>query len=341
LAAGVLLVHWIALAGLGSRARPPGAPPRERGRVWLVSTPDSASRPVASAPEAARQRPDSTDSLPVRAARSASPAQERRAPPIATLARAPANSDRPTNDATRPTPIPSPGRATPAPSPSGQAPWPRLATRIPPSVELHYQSTLTLKSGTWHGDASLSWHTEASAYALHVSLATDGRAGHDWQATGRFDAEGLAPDELVEREDGHGRRALRFDRATHEVRFPGHLPPRTVVPGAQDRWSWIAQLAAIAEAHAGAAVPAGTHWPLEVAGLRGELDVWDIEVIGTEAAADEAGRARPLLHVVRVPTHPYDLRIEAWLAAELHHFPVELRLETPPSRWGLSLRVVP
>jgi hypothetical protein len=44
-----------------------------------------------------------------------------------------------------------------------------------------------------------------------------------------------------------------------------------------------------------------------------------------------------LLHVLREPARPYDLRVEAWLAPALHHLPVLLRLSTPPSAWAMSL----
>jgi hypothetical protein len=44
-----------------------------------------------------------------------------------------------------------------------------------------------------------------------------------------------------------------------------------------------------------------------------------------------------LLHVVRIPEQPYDLRIEAWLSPSLHHLPAGLRMSTPPGTWSLSL----
>jgi hypothetical protein len=44
-----------------------------------------------------------------------------------------------------------------------------------------------------------------------------------------------------------------------------------------------------------------------------------------------------LLHVLRAPEQPYDLRIEAWLSPSLHHLPAGLRMSTPPGPWSLSL----
>jgi hypothetical protein len=129
------------------------------------------------------------------------------------------------------------------------------------------------------------------------------------------------------------------------VRFSSAPGERVTAPGVQDRWSWIAQLAAIAEAEArgGRAVAPGTRWTLQVAGLRGDLDRWDFRVLDADAAtaADvpAAARVPPLLHVLREPARPYDLRVEAWLAPALHHLPALLRLSTPPSAWAMSLRL--
>jgi hypothetical protein len=60
---------------------------------------------------------------------------------------------------------------------------------------------------------------------------------------------------------------------------------------------------------------------------------------GNEVSAG-CGQACALLHVLREPERPYDLRVEAWLAPALHHFPAALRLSTPPGGWSLSLRAL-
>jgi hypothetical protein len=83
---------------------------------------------------------------------------------------------------------------------------------------------------------------------------------------------------------------------------------------------------------------------LQVAGLRGELGRWTLHLSPGAALPPEAQdrvpapwRAAPLLHVVREPEHPYDLRVEAWLSPAIHHFPIALRLATPPGRWSFGL----
>jgi hypothetical protein len=52
-----------------------------------------------------------------------------------------------------------------------------------------------------------------------------------------------------------------------------------------------------------------------------------------------AARAAPLLHLVREPELPYDLRVEVWLSPAIHHLPIALHLATPPGRWSFDLRL--
>ncbi len=246
------------------------------------------------------------------------------------------------------------GAAPAAPTPARAPPWPVYATQAPPSIALRYrllQSATGPASAPLGGRATLEWTNADGAFGLRLATAVDGRPPRAWESTGRFDAAGLAPGRLVERERGRDRRSVTFDRDDARVRFssaPGVLP---VAPGAQDRWSWMAQLAAIAEADArrgGAPERRGTTagpWTLQVAGLRGDLERWTFHVLPTGPPPPLPGnelsamgdRAPGLLHVLRASERPYDLRIEAWLSPALHHFPAALRMSTPPGPWSLTL----
>jgi len=228
------------------------------------------------------------------------------------------------------------------------AAWPVYATQAPPSTTLHY--ALAQGSGTSApatGSAELEWRRDAGSFSLRLNTTVGERPPREWQSTGGFDAAGVAPLRLVERERGRDKRALSFDRDRGQVRFSGAPDSSAIAPGVQDRWSWIAQLAAVAEADARSGQIA-THWDLQVAGLRGELERWTFRVLpagdpppelraqGNELS--KAGeRAPALLHVLRAPSQPYDLRIEAWLSPSLHHLPAGLRMSTPPGPWSLSL----
>jgi len=228
--------------------------------------------------------------------------------------------------------------------------WPVYATRPPPSMSLRYvvaQHLGPAASAPASGEATLAWVNTGGAFALTLSTTVADRPPREWASAGRFDAAGVAPQSLVERERGRDRRAVQFDREAAQVHFSSAPEVPGTAPGVQDRWSWIAQLAAIAEAESLRGPPVGP-WTLQVAGLRGDLARWTFRVVppadppsliapsGNELSA-AAERAPGLLHVLRASERPYDLRIEAWLSPALHHFPTALRMSTPPGPWSLTL----
>ena len=285
----------------------------------------------------------------------ASPAAARTRPPAARVpVPAPVPAPMPVPVLT-PAPVPPPrplagdgGRSRPRPRPADE--WPVYATRPPGSITLRYalaQRTSAVASGPTAGEATLEWVNAGDAFVLRLATAVEGRGPREWQSTGGFDAAGVAPWRLVERERGRDKRSVNFDRDAGRVRFSGAPGALRTVAGAQDRWSWVAQLAAIAEADAGHGRLSGP-WHLQVAGLRGDLERWTFRVQPASAPPPELAargnelsktgdRAPALLHVLRAPERPYDLRIEAWLSPSLHHFPAGLRLSTPPGQWSLTL----
>ena len=98
------------------------------------------------------------------------------------------------------------------------------------------------------GSAALDWTHDAATFTLRVATAPGRQPAREWVSTGTFDAAGVAPIRLAERERGRDKRALNIDRDGGRVRFSGATQALPLAPGTQDRWSWIAQLAAIAEA---------------------------------------------------------------------------------------------
>jgi hypothetical protein len=261
----------------------------------------------------------------------------------------PAASPR-TAPAQPPPPMPATRAAPPArpPDPATLAagpflPLPVYATRSPPPLRLSYALRQTQPGGAeLAGRAALAWSGPGPGFALRLGTSLPGRAAREWVSEGGFDRAGLAPRSLVQRDGERVSRRVEFDRALglpHGASTASRLA-LALAPGAQDRWSWIAQLAAIAEGRPrGIAV---VH--LQVAGLRGELGRWTFRAQHDAALPPEALehvparlRAGPLLHLVREPVRPYDLRVETWLAPAIHHFPIALRLATPPSHWSFCL----
>ena len=338
----VLLLHALGWrAACGGAPRPGPAPPGVR-TLASVSVAAGARVPftwVDTPPAPPRTRPR-TSAFGQGGALAQGPAR------VQGPARASLAAGRPGARAP-PAPRPPAGGGGSAASRDGPATaWPVYATRPPASVTLHYvlvQRTSAAASASTAGEATLEWSNNGAAFSLRLATAAESRPPREWESTGGFDAAGLAPRRLMERERGRDKRSVNFDRETGRVRFSGAAGSLPTAPGAQDRWSWVAQLAAIAEAGARRGQLSGP-WHVQVAGLRGDLERWTFRVLppgkpppelasqGNDLSAPE-DRAPALLHVLRATERPFDLRIEAWLSPSLHHFPAGLRMSTPPGPW--------
>lgn len=349
LALAIVLVHALA-AWLALRMRAPAPAPWARGtpgarllaqpaafsRVTVIPLQRPAARELPRVPEASHALP-TAGGLPAAPADGAS----QRMPAVA---RAPTRPAAAAGAVVTPVPARPRDPASPAaaaPSPAGR-PWPRYATRPPPSLSLAGRVRLTLPSGDAHeGPARLTWMHEAAGYHLQVDVAPEGRPPRLWASDGVVDAAGLAPRQLIQRDGDRLVHRVTFDPAARSA--PAAPAGATdaaglLAPGAQDRWSWLAQLASILEA--ATTPPAVVH--LQVAGLHGELERYSFRIeSGARAppgAASASARAHRLLQVTREPDAPYGLRVQAWLDPALHHFPVEMRLTTPPAHWAFDLQ---
>ena len=201
---------------------------------------------------------------------------------------------------------------------AGQPP-PVYATTLPAPVLLHYR----LQSGGQVGEATLDWRHDGQRYALLFD-ARGGRAQPLIEQTsqGGFDAAGLAPLRFTDRRRGRGQRAANFRRDIGRIGFSGPQLDYPAWPGAQDRLSWLAQLAAIQSAMA---MPL-TAITLFVVDVRGG-DWWRWVAMGAENLPTPLG----LLSAQRWQREPDRLdrpdgqRVEVWLDPARGHWPVQMR----------------
>ena len=120
----------------------------------------------------------------------------------------------------------------------------------------------------------------------------------------------------------------------------GGMALRTLLPGAQDRLSWMVQLAAIAAADP-ARGAAGDRVVLPVSGARGDADAW-VFVAGDAEPVDLPGQRVEQAQVWRrAPRKPYDTQVEVWLDPARHFMPVRLKLSTPGSTDSLEFVLKP
>jgi len=206
---------------------------------------------------------------------------------------------------------------------------PVYATRLPPAGLWRYR----LQRGLAVGEADLRWQLLADAgYELQLEGRVAGVTLLDWVSQGRIDAAGMAPERFAVRRRGRDRQAANFQRDAGKITFSGPTHELPLLPGAQDRLSWLLQLPAIVAA-APERFASGAAIVLFVPGARGDGDAWTFVVQGLETLGD-----RPALKLVREPRKLYDTRAEVWLDPAEHYLP--LRALQTPSGGGAPLELL-
>lgn len=198
---------------------------------------------------------------------------------------------------------------------------PVYATRVPPSTTLRY----VMSRGPIAGEGELRWQRDGNSYELKLEGKVPLLGTLLTQVSrGGFDSAGIAPERHTDKRRRRGEQAANFQRDAKLITFSGSSAQYPLVPGAQDRVSWMLQLAAIAQAWRGP-LAAGEHIVLFVASARGDADTWSFRVLGNETVSLPAGTVRAL-KLLREPRRPYDTKVEVWLDPARHYLPVRARL---------------
>jgi Protein of unknown function (DUF3108) len=218
------------------------------------------------------------------------------------------------------------------PVPVQPDPPPVYRTKPPPSVTLRY----TLSKGLLSATGELRWKLNAGAYEAVLEGSVLGMDVLDWRSVGRIDAAGLAPTRFTDQRRGRDMRAANFQRDKALITYSGPSNQYPLYPGAQDRLSWMLQLAAIANARS-APWTAGERITLFVTGARGDASMWDFTVQGRERVTLPTGAA-DAWHLARVADGPRDNRVDVWIAPSLHNMPVRARMASADGE-ALELRL--
>jgi hypothetical protein len=185
------------------------------------------------------------------------------------------------------------------------------------------------------GSAELHWQPEDGRYQARFSGEAGGAPAFEWTSTGALDGAGVAPERYLDRRRGRGAQAANFRRDSGRISYSGPAVEWPLPAGAQDRLSWLPQLAGIV-----AAEPArwrqGQEIRVFVSGARGDADVWTFRVAGPETLTGLPGGPVETLRLLREPDRPYDLRAEVWLDPARHHMPVKARFSSGTVVWELQ-----
>lgn len=193
--------------------------------------------------------------------------------------------------------------------------------------------TVIATRGAQAGRGQLRFWRDAADDAYQLTLDLRGDDGAPWlemNSRGLLAADGVGPRRFTDRRRGRTARATNFDHDAGEIRYSGPAHVHALEPAAQDRLSWVLQLAAIVAADPGRA-RAASGIVMQVAGVHGDAGRWSF------ACAPQDDQA---LMCRREPQHLYDTRAEAWFAAAPPHLPMRVRLTPVPAGEALDLRFV-
>ncbi len=321
LAGFVLLLHAV-LLGLLPRAPGPGW--RAQPVRWVqvrqtvaspVSTPSVTVAPLSlPTPLKPLARPAAAP-VPARDEKAATATAE--VPPMP-----PPNP--PSESTTEPDPTPDPG---------GQV-VPVYVTRLPPPLTLQFEMRRSMAVG----QAELEWQPGEGRYRLTLQGNAVGSPPIGWASQGGFDAAGIAPLRYTESRRGREVRAANFQRDSGRITFSGPAIEHPLVAGAQDRLSWMLQLAAVLAANPALAEP-DAQVSMWVAGSRGDAEVWTFTVQGRVALDLPVGHIDNAVHLLREPRRPYDTQVQVWLDPARHHLPVQALLRVRATGEGTELRL--
>lgn len=333
------LAHaWVLGLLIGAEPSPPLRPAAEAPAsraVISMATHVVATRPVVPADE--HTVPTPTPARPPRADVTAGRAMTA-APP-----RKPAlTAEQPKESAA----APPPADTAPDPAPTDAAlsvattatatPPPIYPTTLPPPLRLAYD----VQRGAAHGTAMLHWQPQADGHyvlELQGAGATPALTPH-WTSRGALDAAGIAPERFAVSRRGRERHAANFRRDVGLVTFAGPSATWPLVGGAQDRLSWMVQLAAVLEANPSLAA-AGERISMMVAGAHGDAGVWTFTVQPQEMSPGADGELLPAWPLRRESGHAHDPQVEVWLAPSLHHLPLKLLLTLPRTGESTEMRL--
>lgn len=248
-----------------------------------------------------------------------------------------------TATATEPEPVPLPVPEPAPPAPETVAPEPPAPPVAPASpldaVMVSFPPIGRFVSDTSYmkgllrvfGTTTIEWRIGAQAYKAQ-SVTTDdvGRVLITIDSEGLVrPAVGVAPVRYVETRLGRSPQAANFqwDGDPAKVTFSASAREFELVDGAQDRLSFLAQLALLAQAFPDR-FAAGAPVALQVAGTR-DLRTYEFRVGGWEAIRTGIGVVDALkLERVLLPEQR-DVRIELWLVPSLRWLPARTRTTLP------------
>jgi hypothetical protein len=214
----------------------------------------------------------------------------------------------------------------PVPLLAGAETAPSARATPPASAQLSYTVKGNISGIPYSAQSRLDWSNLGSSYSARLEVSVFLLGKRVQTSAGTLGAQGLAPARFSDK--SRKEKTADFDRALKQIRFSNQPGAVELLPGAQDRLSVFFQLAALFKGHPEGFRP-GDEIPIQVAGTGG-AEIWRF-VVGDESVLQlPAGpvKARQLSRVPR-SGHDGDSQVDIWLAPELGHLPVRIRIADP------------
>jgi hypothetical protein len=172
------------------------------------------------------------------------------------------------------------------------------------------------------GITTIEWQVEGERYRSSAAVADrNGTIFLQQSSEGEVrPSAGLAPLRYTEKTYGRAEVATNFQWDAGKVTFSSTAAEFPLVEGIQDRLSFLAQLALIAEAFPSYLAP-GASVALQVAGPR-DVRIYNLRVLGWETVATPGGSFDTLKLDRQLAAGERDVRVQLWLAPALRWLPV-------------------
>lgn len=203
---------------------------------------------------------------------------------------------------------------------------PALKASLPPSAELNFDVARTDRDGgTWSGLSTISWKQAAGAYKLSMEASVSVLVARVnlvlLNSEGTVGPSGIVPRITTEKRRGKSQTATHFGGPDGKITFSASERSYPMVPGAQDKATFLMQLAAIGRADS-AQFASGVEL---FVGEEKDANPFGFVLVGQETINTPMG---PLAtwHLARPPRPgAYNSRLDIWLAPAHNWYPVQIR----------------
>ena len=185
------------------------------------------------------------------------------------------------------------------------------------------------------GGGTLSFHSDADHYRAtldaHIQALFFSLTALTSESQGEVGSDGLEPQQYSEKTRNKPSSTATFKRDANGsslISFSQGADVPNAAPGVQDRLTILLQVGALMQVDR-TLKKAGARFSIPVAGLKGNVDVWNFAVQGLEAVATDTGTLDGW-HVSRVlRPGSNDRGVEIWVSNKTPSIPLRVRYSEP------------